>query len=491
MNLLIVLATLTNPILAMKTTLPILLIVLSIPLKSAMAGPNEDLIKACVQGDLAAAQKAISAKADVNALDPSGNPAIAAAVFWPEITQLLLDNGADPNLGSYPAIISASNLYSVEVMKLLLAKGADPNKLGAVPNPVQTLLDAELAKGKGANKIMVKTYKEMLSKAGPQQKVTAIRQVVQQTNCGECLDLLIKAGANVQEKDPVDGGNLIHVLASFSNTAETRASMFRQGAPILENSYGMKVPEWYRNMTTESNASPADMLKKLIAAGVNVNELNKGVSVLKPSSPLDVALNGGLGNKKEIMLVLVENGADVNRVHPQDGPVLIQAALCGFVEVVKAMVEKGANINVEDKMYDKQAQQYVNGFTPLTAAAMNDKLDIVQYLIEAGAKASDGVHGFSYSMATKCATRVKNKTAIFFAIDNNNLEMVKLIHEKGAFTGKPVTINQLKQTSTSDFGTYAVTTTTCFKDGDYSPSAYAGNIGVSGEVKAYLKSAGL
>jgi ankyrin repeat protein len=475
----------------MKTTLQTVLIVLSYSSIALAVGPNEDLVKACQKGDLAAAQKAISAKADVNALDPSGNPAITAAVFWPELTQLLLDNGADPNLGSYPAIISASNLYSVEVMKLLLAKGADPNKQGALPNPIQSLLDAEKAKGKAANKVIIKTYEEMLSKSGPQNKVTAIRQVVQQTNCGECLDLLIKTGANVQEKDPVDGGNLIHVFASFGNTAETRASMFRQGAPVLENSYGMKVPDWYKNMTTESNASHSDMLKKLISAGVDVNELNNGISLLKPSSPLDVALNAGIGNKKEVMLALVENGADVNRVHEQDGPVLIQATLCGFVEVVKAMVEKGANINVEDKMFDKKAQQYVNGFTPLTAAAMNDKLDVVQYLLEAGAKAGEGVHGFSYSLATKCATRVKNKTAIFFAIDNNNLEMVKLIQEKGAYNGKPVTINQLKQSSTSDFGSYSVTTTSCFKDGDYSPSAYAGNIGASGEVNTYLKSSGL
>jgi ankyrin repeat protein len=451
------------------------------------AGANEDLLAACKAGDLAGVEKALKGKADVNALDPSGNPAIAAAAFWPEITQLLLDKGADPNLGNYPALINASNLYSVEVMKLLLAKGADPNKQGALPNPVQNLLNAEKAKGKAANKIIIKTYEDMLSKSGPSNKVTAIRQVVQQTNCGECLDLLIKAGANVQEKDPTDGGNLIHVFASFGNTAEARASLFRQGSPVLETTYGMKVPDWYKNMTTESNASPADMLKKLVAAGVNINELNKGISLLKPSSPLDVALNAGLGNKKEVMLALIENGADVNRVHEQDGPALIQAAICGFAEVVKAMVEKGANVNVEDKMYDKQAQQYVNGFTPLTAAAMNNKLEVVQYLLEAGAKTGEGVHGFSYSLATKCATRVKNKTAIFFAIDNNNLEMLKLLHQKGAYNGKPVTINQLKQSQTSDFGSYTVTTTSCFTDGDYSPSAYAGKIGASGEVSSYLK----
>lgn len=455
-----------------------------------LATPNDDLFKACKQGDLAAVEKALSAGAEVNALDATGNPPLASAVFWPGITKLLLDKGADPNLGGYPALISASNLYSVEVMKLLLAKGADASKGGMLPNPVQGLLDAEKAKGKKANKTIIQAYEDMLAKAGPQNKVTAIRQVVQQTNCGECLDLLLKAGASVQEKDWIGGGNLIHVFASFGNTAEARAALFRQGASVVETNYGMKAPDWYKNMTTEMNASPADMLKKLVGAGVNINELSTPTA-LKPSSPLDVALLGGIGNKKEIMLALIENGADVNRVHEHDGPVLIQAVQCGFVEVVKAMVEKGANINVEDQLWDKKAEQFVKGFTPLTTAAMSNKLDVVSYLIDAGAKAGEGVYGFSFSVATGCATRVKNKTAIFYAIDNNNLEMVKLIADKGAFAGKPVTINQLKQTSRQDIGTYIVTTTTCFNDGDYTPLAYSNKMKASDDITGYLKKANL
>jgi hypothetical protein len=42
----------------------------------SFAGPNEDLVNACKQGDLAAAKAAIEAGADVNAKDAGGSMAI-------------------------------------------------------------------------------------------------------------------------------------------------------------------------------------------------------------------------------------------------------------------------------------------------------------------------------------------------------------------------------------------------------------------------------
>ena len=77
-------------------------------------GPNEDLITACKQGDLATVQAALDAGADISATDASGNTAICYAFFWPEITKLLLDKGADPNAGNYPPIINACNTYSTD-----------------------------------------------------------------------------------------------------------------------------------------------------------------------------------------------------------------------------------------------------------------------------------------------------------------------------------------------------------------------------------------
>lgn len=105
---------------------------------------------ACKQGDLAGVKSALNAGADVNAPDANGNPAIAAAFFWPDITKLLIEKGADVNAGSYPALVSAANNYSVDVMQILLDAGADPNKGGNIdPGAgLRAMLAAEKAKGK-------------------------------------------------------------------------------------------------------------------------------------------------------------------------------------------------------------------------------------------------------------------------------------------------------------------------------------------------------
>lgn len=94
---------------------------------SSFADANTDLAAACKAGDLEAAKKAISEGAKVNALDEAGNPAISSAFFWPEIVKLLLDNGADPNLGNTTALFQTACSYSSETMKLQLDAGADPN----------------------------------------------------------------------------------------------------------------------------------------------------------------------------------------------------------------------------------------------------------------------------------------------------------------------------------------------------------------------------
>lgn len=103
----------------------------------------------------------------------------------------------------------------------------------------------------------------------------------------------------------------------------------------------------------------------------------------------------------------------------------------------KALVENGANVNIQIQRVRSDSK----GFTPLTIAAMVDKLDIVKYLLASGLS-REGVYGFSVNIKTGCATDVKNKTAIFFATSNKmEIEMVKTLVEStfnwGEKTYKP------------------------------------------------------
>ncbi|MCD6010529.1 MAG: hypothetical protein K0Q79_391 [Flavipsychrobacter sp.] len=269
----------------------------------AIAGPNEDLITACKQGDLEGVKKAVEAGADVNFKNSEGATPISQAFLWPEITSYLLERKADVNGGMYPALVSATANYSTEVMKLLLAAGADPNKPGVVDVAVvmQTLIDKEKAKGKDANQAMINAWEGVKKTAKPTE-VYPLYSTVMQTNCVPCLSMLLEKGGDVS-KGTADG-TLMHTLASFGKSAATRRQTFVANKTAYEG-YGFKMPEWYSDLPDDRNGSFEDMLQVLLKKGMNINEKNKA-----GQTPVAVAFAGGFGNE-EVVLILVKNGADV------------------------------------------------------------------------------------------------------------------------------------------------------------------------------------
>ena len=104
-----------------------------------MAGRNIDLHFACHDGDVARAQAAIDAGADVN--DGEGAMLTSAAAKGnPEVTRLLLEHGADADrtndLGYTPLHYAAQRGYLEVVRLLLVENGADvdrTNKYGRTP----------------------------------------------------------------------------------------------------------------------------------------------------------------------------------------------------------------------------------------------------------------------------------------------------------------------------------------------------------------------
>jgi ankyrin repeat protein len=456
---------------------------------SVKANNNEKLIEACRQMDVQQVKALIANGADVNALDESGKSILANAFFSAEITKLLLDKGADPNKGNYPPIINAANNYSVAVMDLLLNAGADPNLHGMVKNEATDQIakmisdmETNVANAKGKTK---KIYEEGLAKlkatypdVGKGLKAYAINATVQATNCIPCLDKLLKAGSKL---NLVESPSLTHLYASYGQSAAQRQDLFTKGKSIMEG-FGFKVPEWYTALPESANGETEEMLKLLLKAGEDVN-----VTDAQGKTPLHNALAGGVGNKKEVLLALLNNGADINIEDPVFGKCFTLAAKTGLVEVAEKMLELGADISETSKIYDVQQGQNLKGATPIIAATMHNHLGMVKFLISKGVSIKEDAEGFSYNMYTGCATGVKNKSAIYFAIDNNNMEIVKfLVEESGLNWYRPLKVNQLKQSSSQQVGNLKVTTTKCYSDGSYKPSAYAKKIGLK-DFASYLK----
>ena len=117
----------------------------------------------------------------------------------------------------------------------------------------------------------------------------------------------------------------------------------------------------------------------------------------------------------DIVQLLLENGANVNapsenEKNPYNTPLMIAAwnGWKGKLDEVKLLLENGACINQQDKG---------NGFTALIKAAFKDNVEIVQYLLDAGAD------------ATICS--FSGKTALDYAYEKNFKEIIEILRQKG------------------------------------------------------------
>ncbi len=77
---------------------------------------------------------------------------------------------------------------------------------------------------------------------------------------------------------------------------------------------------------------------------------------------------------KDIVELLLEKGADVNRCDWKDETALMGAAWSGHKDIAELLLEKGADVNADN-----------SGWTTLMYAAVNRYIDIVELLLENGA----------------------------------------------------------------------------------------------------------
>ncbi|MDX9695533.1 MAG: ankyrin repeat domain-containing protein [Bacteroidales bacterium] len=485
-----------------KLFMSVLLIILS---QFAMAGPYEDLIEACKKGNLDAVKAAVEAGANINQLDAAGNAPIASSVFWPEIVTYLLEKGADPSLGNSTALYGAVVYYSVDVVKILLQNGANVNKGTEAPayDPaavLRSMVDAEKAKGKKANKIIIKAYEDEIAKLPPPTAatvVTPLSYAAGNSNCVECVKLLLEAGAKTDMKD-AENGNLIYTVASSAAEPEVRINGFKGTHATLEG-MGFVLPDWFKNLDESRVGRAEDILKLLLAKGLDVNDANTTYGY--------TALGRALYYKKiSIAKILLENGADpkiaidyhsgeqkLATIYP-----ICQAAEVGDLELMKMIVEKGADINTRAKGMSLMNIQNLTGgenYTPLNLALANRKGDVALYLIEQGADINIGVEGTTFvrprglpaGADLYCQVIVTNKTPIYWAAEAGLMDVVVKLAEKMLWKFNPdFTVRSMGGQVTWAFAVYECK----FDKTKYIPSDWAG-MNDQKEIEIFLMGKGM
>lgn len=137
--------------------------------------------------------------------------------------------------------------------------------------------------------------------------------------------------------------------------------------------------------------------KKYLKDGADVNEANDGgESVL--------AMSFRYGCDMELIMLLVDNGADLYDFDEDGVSIFDMAITYDKVEIVKYLIDKGIDVNKTRRR---------SNFTPLMTAACYGRIEITKLLLEEG--------------ADKDAVDSKGITAAEFARKMNKNSVLKLL----------------------------------------------------------------
>ncbi len=131
-----------------------------------------------------------------------------------------------------------------------------------------------------------------------------------------------------------------------------------------------------------------DLVKQYISTGININVANS-----EGKRGLDAASQNG---NLEMVKLLVDKGANINSTSNYGGtdmtPLIFAVGgsrnnLAGCIEVIQYFISKKVDVNYKMKI----VYNSISGITPLVMAAMLNQVDVVQVLIDAKANVNVSV----------------------------------------------------------------------------------------------------
>ncbi|MBA3954883.1 ankyrin repeat domain-containing protein [Candidatus Dependentiae bacterium] len=163
------------------------------------------------------------------------------------------------------------------------------------------------------------------------------------------------------------------------------------------------------------------------------------------------ALHGAARNgHKEVVKLLLEKGADIDTEDENNHTPLHSAAYAGYAEVVKLLLQKGASINTRVEGNEDEDEEE-EGYTALHLAAENGHKEVVELLLKSGAdiNAKDEEDNTALHVAAQCghkevvelllksgadinAKDEEDNTALHVAAQCGHKEVVELLLKSGA-----------------------------------------------------------
>jgi uncharacterized protein len=404
----------------------------------------------------------IARKASLNVRNEFGSTPIsqAAELGDARMVKMLLDAGAEPegvNPDGQTALMLAIKTGETAAVDMLIKAGANVNTIerfhkqtplmwaATAPRNAGEMVKLLLAKGADVKPRALFTdwpsqiTSEPRAQYRPTGGLTALLYAARD-GCHDCIDALIAAGADVNLPTP-DGVTTLMLALDNDHNDVARLLLDRGANPRLWDWWGRtalyiavdrKVTAGAgggRGRAVPSLVSSMDIINALLAAGIDIDaQLN----MHRPSRS---------GNSGRFIEPLLGTGCTpllrATLGNPFGNPVT-----GGDAEVVRALLAKGANPNINDM-----------GVTPfLVAAGVNAgndggtglaaqhsgggpvNMELMELLLQHGANVNDQVKGtLTYSMRiSRAPSANEGRTALHIAALDGKTDLVRYLLSKGA-----------------------------------------------------------
>ena len=313
---------------------------------------------------------------DVNRREVDGSTPLQWAVYKDDVAEVqrLLKAGANVSLannyGVTPMVL-ASETGNADIIKLLLDAGANADS----PNP---------------------------------EGQTALMAVARTGNV-KAAELLVKHGATIDAREHW-GGQTALMWASARRHPEMMQFLISKGADVNARSIDR---EYQRHVTAEGRP------KNLDSGGF---------------TPL---LYAARENCMACVKVLLDNHADINLPDPDGVSPLLVAIMNSNWDLAKQLIQAGADVNQWDMFGEAPLftavghyNQASGGHGSIDPLNQTTGLAIIHMLLDRGA--NPNMQLFFKPANVRGATNVRGTTPLIHAANNADMEIVKLLLEKGA-----------------------------------------------------------
>ena len=384
-----------------------------------------------------------------------------------ELIKLLLSYGADPNVefGGVSPLIGAIQQNYIKVMKLLLANKAKVNTKTHLSDPrldkeiknLSPLAAAIVSENLEATKLLLRhgadinvTGTMYNEKTNFQALASALPLAVMYKN-KDIIRLLLNYGANVNDT-AMNGQNKLSVLSFAVGTQDLEIikMLINNGAVpapeavLIAMTLGNKdIVNFFRSLDQKKIIKNTEALFNAIIYSSDVLSAEKFIkdiailsSEFKGNTPLMLAV---ASKNKEMVKLLLDNGANINIKDKIYGYTpLIIAVRVGDLEIAKLLLDYCADINIKDNQ----------GKTAIATAENYSKIeDMINLLKEYGAKTTEQANKDLLSAAKQenlelvkeaiaegadVNAKINNSTALHIISQSGNTEIAKVLIDNKA-----------------------------------------------------------